>query len=132
MDAAPAATKTKTGEDRKVTCDKCDGPHLTDKCPHFSKPREQVKEGDIVYDEDTRLYSFACPHCGEIAQVARYQINCRIFRHAQFKGRGHGQWFVNPHAPKAECDRWVREGLIYGCGKPFRFDGNSVQKCGYI
>ena len=25
----------------KVTCDKCDGPHATENCPHFKKPREK-------------------------------------------------------------------------------------------
>jgi hypothetical protein len=34
-----------------------------------------------------------------------------------------------PHAPKAECDRAAEEGLIYGCGKPFCFDGVAVVIC---
>jgi hypothetical protein len=39
---------------------------------------------------------------------------------------------VNPHASKAECEKWVRNGEVYGCGKPFRFDGDNVSICGYI
>ena len=30
--------------------------------------------------------------------------------------------FVNPHASKNECDRWVADKVVYGCGKPFKFD----------
>ena len=73
-----------------------------------------------------------CPHC-------RHQIFCKVFRHAQFKSVPKGKGaaplsssYVNPHAPKAECDRWVRDGLIHGCGKPFKFDGETVEVCGYI
>ena len=39
---------------------------------------------------------------------------------------------VSPHTPKAECDRLACEGLIHGCGKPFKFDGKKVTICGYI
>lgn len=30
-------------------CDKCDGPHLTDACPHFKKPREEHKDAWVNY-----------------------------------------------------------------------------------
>ena len=37
---------------------------------------------------------------------------------------------------KEECDRLAREGLIYGCGKPFciKVEGNryKIGKCDYI
>lgn len=39
---------------------------------------------------------------------------------------------ISPHAPKAECDRLVAAGLIYGCGKPFRFDGTTATVCDYV
>ena len=40
---------------------------------------------------------------------------------------------MNPHAPKAECDRLVSQNLLYeGCGKPFKFDGVTAVKCEYI
>ena len=82
-------------------------------------------------------FFFTCPHCRDMCQVRHRELNCRIFRHANFKSR---RGFVNPHAPREECERWVRQGLIFGCGKPFRFvgpaDGNSpenrVEACGYI
>ena len=124
---APGAPAGATG-----TCDKCDGPHATEACPHFPKARESSfpAPGEVKYDKDCGLYTFACPHCGELCTVQRSQIFCRIFRHAEFKGRS-GR-FVNPHAPQSECERWVREGLIVGCGKPFKFDGKTVAKCGYI
>ena len=27
-------------------------------------------------------YVFACPHCGDLTQVLKNQVNCKIFRHA--------------------------------------------------
>lgn len=30
-------------------CDKCDGPHATDVCPHFKKPREEHKDAWVNY-----------------------------------------------------------------------------------
>ena len=68
--------------------------------------------------------------------ACRHQIFCKVFRHAQFKnvpkGASFSSSYVNPHAKKAECDRWVGEDLIHGCGKPFKFDGEKVEVCGYI
>ncbi|CAE7553272.1 L [Symbiodinium sp. CCMP2456] len=33
--------KQKPAQKRKLTCDKCDGNHATEDCPHFKKPRDQ-------------------------------------------------------------------------------------------
>mmetsp|Transcript_75952 Transcript_75952/g.158406 ORF Transcript_75952/g.158406 Transcript_75952/m.158406 type:complete len:447 (-) Transcript_75952:116-1456(-) len=32
-------------------CDKCDGPHETDKCPHFKKPREKHQDAWTSYNK---------------------------------------------------------------------------------
>jgi hypothetical protein len=115
-------------------CDKCDGPHMTDECPHFSKPRESaLAEGEVAYDASADIYTFACPWCKELVVVRPQDVACRTFRHAEFKGKAGRFRFVNPHAPQAECERWVREDLIVGCGKPFRLEAQAkrVSKCGY-
>jgi hypothetical protein len=39
---------------------------------------------------------------------------------------------INPHLPKSECEALVAANKIYGCGKPFRFDGVSTTICDYI
>jgi hypothetical protein len=78
--------------------------------------------------EDDTFY-FACPHCGQMCQVPRDLIRCTIFRHAVYKK---DMKFVDPHASQQECERWIREDIVYGCAKPFRFDGVKVEKCGYI
>ena len=77
---------------------------------------------------------FACPHCGDAIGVQRKEINCKIFRHGIMKNNGQQ---INPHLSKEECDRLASEGLIHGCGKPFRLvdqpDGSFVvEECGYI
>ena len=43
---------------------------------------------------------------------------------------------INPHASKEECEHYINNGLIYGCGKPFRIVlENSkfiIEICEYI
>lgn len=67
-----------------------------------------------------------CPHCECIVIIL--EENCGIFRHAMFKN---GQE-VPPHSSKEECDRWVDDGLIWGCGKPFQIIDGRVLVCEYI
>lgn len=80
-------------------------------------------------DPNNVVYYFACPHCDVMCEVEEKNIRCQIFRHAVFKKNLR---FVDPHATKEVCEKWKREGLILGCGKPFMFDGNAVKKCDYI
>ena len=56
-----------------------------------------------------------CPHCQEYVEIL--QINCAIFRHGTFKTNGQQ---MDPHTPKDLCDQYMKDGLIYGCGKPFK------------
>ena len=76
-----------------------------------------------------KIYYFNCPHCDLLCQVPENEIKCKIFRHAIFKENMKN---VDPHASKEICDSWVKEDKIYGCGKPFKFDGIKVEKCDYI
>jgi hypothetical protein len=70
----------------------------------------------------------SCPHCQDLVYID--QLNCRIFRHGIFK-QTYEQ--IPPHSPKAECDRFVEQDLIYGCGKPFKIEMNGqVIICDYI
>jgi len=82
---------------------------------------EELKEPLVVF----------CPHCKEIVLLEK--LNCCIFRHGVFK---QNEKQMNPHAPKEECDRYVKEEKIYGCGKPFRVIkiGNEFKThiCEYI
>ena len=68
-----------------------------------------------------------CPHCGEYAIIA--EINCAIFRHGVYKTNMQP---INPHASKEECERLLANGEIYGCGKPFKYDGKTIEICDYI
>lgn len=80
--------------------------------------------------EDNNLI-IICPHCKEFVIIEK--INCAIFRHGTFRING---LQINPHASKNICDSYIRENLIYGCGKPFRvFFINNVlhsEICDYI
>ena len=83
----------------------------------------------IHFDEKENIYYFECPHCKDVCAVHKNDIRCTIFRHAVYKKN---LKFVNPHASQKECERWIKEDLIYGCTKPFKFDGKKVEICGYI
>ena len=72
-----------------------------------------------------------CPHCND--PIIIQEINCGIFRHAVLKANNQQ---INPHAPKKDCDNYINNNLIYGCGKPFKIikNNNNLEavKCEYI
>lgn len=72
-----------------------------------------------------------CPHCE--CEVEILATNCCIFRHGVFKNTG---MQVSPHAPKIECDRYIDQDQIYGCGRPFQLfyeRGDwTARACDYI
>lgn len=57
----------------------------------------------------------SCPHCKEYVEIL--QINCAIFRHGTFKVSGQQ---IDPHLSKDLCDQYIKDELIFGCGKPFK------------
>ncbi len=74
-----------------------------------------------------------CPHCNNVIQIYRNEINCAIFRHGVFKQTGIQ---MNPHLPKIECDKLISQDLIFGCGKPFKLtkdnENYKAEICDYI
>jgi hypothetical protein len=74
----------------------------------------------------------SCPHCLE--NILIEQLNCCIFRHGVFKNNGIQ---IEPHSPKEQCDHYIQNKLIYGCGKPFKIIKNENNEynsiiCDYI
>ena len=71
-----------------------------------------------------------CPHCNGSILILEKEINCKIFRHGVLKST---KKQINPHLEKKKCDRLFAEGLIFGCGKPFRLnDDMNAVICDYI
>lgn len=75
-----------------------------------------------------------CPHCEQLILIYKNEINCAIFRHGVMKSNLKQ---IEPHLPKPICDKLAKEGLIYGCGKPFKLVLNREKeyvavKCDYI
>jgi|688.fasta_scaffold242740_2 hypothetical protein len=94
------------------------------------KVQQQVQDaasGDVVRVDG--VYYFACPHCG--ATIAVVDIACGIFRCGLLK-EGKGETPVPPHADKATCDRLVQQNKVWGCARPFKFDGHRATACGYV
>ena len=98
------------------------------------------KSNKVEFDSETQSYIFQCPHCDHFVEVGQGEVNCSIFRHAYFfQDTPHGILLIgqiNPHASKQLCDQLIKEGKIYGCGKPVKMvrNGNSyfVEICDYI
>ena len=81
-------------------------------------------------------YVLKCTHCNEDFIIYDTDFNCRILRHGVLKTTMQP---MNPHASKEECERLVREGRIYGCGKPMLIvrklhppNDYGVEECDYI
>jgi hypothetical protein len=72
-----------------------------------------------------------CPNCKDFVIID--ELNCMIFRHGVFI-KDNKQ--INPHENKELCDKYIKENLIYGCGKPFKLiqqqEKYIAQKCDYI
>ena len=83
----------------------------------------------IIFDKESNIYYFNCPHCDMLCQVHKSDIRCTIFRHAIYKKNLQN---VNPHASKEECEKMLLNNEVYGCAKPFKFTGTNVEVCGYI
>lgn len=77
----------------------------------------------------SNVFIIKCPHCSDYVEIHERDINCQIFRHGAYK---HNFSPINPHMPKTECDRLYETKQIYGCAKPFRFNGVNVEQCEYI
>src|SRR5437870_1140569 len=73
-------------------------------------------------------YFFMCPHCEIGIFVLKEEVICKIFRCGIYVSNYKP---IPPHAPKEECDRLKDQNLIFGCGKPFIFKGDHVERCGY-
>ena len=68
-----------------------------------------------------------CPHCNDFIIIEK--IACNVFRHGILKS---SLKQINPHSPKKICDLYVKNNLIYGCGKPFTIKNNKGEICKYI
>ena len=83
----------------------------------------------ISHDKEKDIFYFECPHCHIMCQVPRSEIRCTVFRHAVFKKN---MEFVPPHASRKICEEWISKDEVWGCAKPFKFNGRKVEKCDYI
>jgi DNA-directed RNA polymerase subunit RPC12/RpoP len=72
-----------------------------------------------------------CPHCQQKIWIE--ELNCGIFRCGVLKENGEQ---IPPHASKEECDNYINNNLIIGCGKPFMVSQNNNEYiaivCDYI
>ena len=91
------------------------------------------KKGPFRDRPPCRDVILVCPHCQDPFEVA--SGNCLVFRHGVYK-RNNRQ--ISPHSSQATCEALMRDGQIYGCGKPVRAVYDPVkkewgaEKCGYV
>lgn len=79
----------------------------------------------------TNIIIVTCPHCLLLVEIE--QINCAIFRHGILKSN---RQQIPPHASKTDCDNYIKNNLIIGCGLPFKLvnenDEPKAVVCEYI
>jgi hypothetical protein len=68
-----------------------------------------------------------CPHCDVWIEIL--EVNCAIFRCGILKDTGEQ---INPHLPKKECDDLKKEDKIWGCSRPFKYEGGKAVVCEYL
>jgi len=72
-----------------------------------------------------------CPHCNEYIIIEK--INCGIFRHGTLKNNGKQ---IDPHSAKELCYHYIKNDMIYGCGKPFliiiKNNNFFIEICDYL
>ena len=78
------------------------------------------------------MFIIKCPHCNDYIFIE--ELNCKIFRHGVLISNGKQ---IDPHSSKEDCDFFILNKMIYGCGKPFRMiltneDEFKVEICEYI
>lgn len=80
-----------------------------------------TNSSSVIYDSDAKIIIITCPHCSDTVIIE--QLNCCIFRHGVFK---ENNIQIPPHATKLECDNFISNNLIFGCGKPFEILKDSA------
>jgi predicted RNA-binding Zn-ribbon protein involved in translation (DUF1610 family) len=74
-----------------------------------------MSSNDNEIDKKEEEPIFICPNCQDFIIIKK--INCGIFRHAILKKNGKQ---IDPHSSQEQCDNYIKNNLIYGCGKPFQ------------
>jgi len=82
-------------------------------------------------DKDNNII-IQCPYCNYYIMIEK--LNCCIFRHGVII-KSNKQ--IDPHAPNDLCEYYIKNNLIYGCGKPYKIIINEKDeyiaiKCDYI
>ena len=73
-----------------------------------------------------------CPNCDDLIIIEK--LNCCIFRHGVIIESNKQ---IDPHSTKELCEYYIKNKLIYGCGKPYKIIINENNeyipiKCDYI
>jgi len=66
-----------------------------------------------------------CPHCHRYVEIL--ELNCCIFRHGIFKNGNQ----IPPHCSLEEWLNFVKNDIIYGCGKPFKIVNEIAIECSF-
>jgi hypothetical protein len=68
-----------------------------------------------------------CPHCD--MNIIIVEVNCGVFRCGISKFTFTQ---IQQHLSQDECEKLVKDDIIYGCGKPFMYHNGKLIKCCYI
>lgn len=65
---------------------------------------------------EVTMFRFVCPWCAGQVEVQREDVQCGVFRHAQYVTGG----LVDPHCNESTMKQLIQNKLVIGCGQPFK------------
>ena len=94
--------------------------------PMDDSPKQERKSSAqpvvLAHGPEGAVFSFDCPVCmrdfglSYRVKIKQSELACGVFRHAIWK---HTRCAINPHESREMCESLFRNGLVYGCAKPF-------------
>ena len=80
---------------------------------------------------ESENFIIKCPNCDDLIIIEK--LNCSIFRHGVIIESNEQ---IDPHSTKELCEYYIKNKLIYGCGKPYKIIINENNeyipiKCDY-
>ena len=80
---------------------------------------------------ESENFIIKCPNCDDLIIIE--ELNCSIFRHGVIIESNEQ---IDQHSTKELCEYYIKNKLIYGCGKPYKIIINENNeyipiKCDY-
>jgi len=75
-------------------------------------------------EKKKKMFQVTCPQCQGLVIIEENEVNCAIFRHGVFRNSGQP---IPPHSKLDQCQRWVENNEIWGCGAAFSLNKSTLE-----